>query len=144
VTDPQQNQRENIEAIRAGVEAFRRGDFEAVLTLLDEDVEVYMPTELPNSGTYRGHDGYRQWVAQWLEAWEGFDLEIEQIEPVGQTHVVSRTHQTARGKGSGIPVEMWIAYMWDVRDGRAIAMHLYATWEEAVEVAKRREREGSE
>jgi ketosteroid isomerase-like protein len=140
----QQTQRENVEAIRAGVEAFRRGELDEVLAMFDEDVEIYMPTELPNSGTYRGHDGYRKWVAQWLEAWEGFDLEIEQIEPVGQTHVVARTHQTGRGKGSGIPVEMWIAYMWDVRDGKAIAMHLYATVGEAVEVAERREREGSE
>ncbi len=143
MTDPQETQRANVEAIRGGVEAFRRGDIDEVLALLHEDIEVYLPTEFPNSGTYRGHDGYRQWLGQWLEAWEAFDLEMVQIESVGQTHVVARTHQTARGKGSGIPVEMWIAYMWDIRDGQAIALHLYGTPEEAIEVAERREREAS-
>jgi ketosteroid isomerase-like protein len=140
----EEQQRENVEAITAGVEAFRRGDVEEVMFLLDDDIEVHMPSDLPNSGTYRGHDEYRKWLGRWLEAWEGFDMEIEQIEPVGRTHVVSYTHQTARGKGSGIPVEMWISYMWDVRDGKAVAMHLYSTREEAIGVAERREREAAE
>jgi ketosteroid isomerase-like protein len=140
----EERQRENVDAIGAGVDAFRSGDIDAVMALLDDDIEVYMPSELPNSGTYRGHDEYRKWLGQWLEAWEGFDLEIEHIEPVGRTHVVAYTHQSARGKGSGIPVEMWISYMWDVRDGKAVAMHLYSTREKAVEVAERREREAPE
>jgi ketosteroid isomerase-like protein len=133
-------QRRNVEAIKGGVEAFRRGDLDTVLELLDDEVEIYMPSELANSGTYRGHDGYRQWLAQWLEAWEGFDLELEGVEAVGHTHVVSGAHQTARGRGSGVPVETWITYLWDVRDGHAAALHLYPTREEAIEVAERRER----
>ena len=70
--------------------------------------------------------------------------ELDDFEAVGRTHVVSRAHQTARGRGSGIPVEMWIAYLWDVRDGQATALHLYPTRDEAVEVAERRERDASE
>lgn len=137
-------QRRNVEAIKGGVEAFRRGDLDAVLELLDPEIEVYMPSDLANAGTYHGHDRYRQWLSQWLEAWDDFDLELDDVEAVGRTHVVSRAHQTARGKGSGIPVEMWISYLWDVRDGRAVALHLYATRGQAVEVAERREREASE
>ncbi len=144
MTSLEELQQRNLEAIQGGVEAFRRGDLDAVLDLLDPEIEVHMPSELANAGTYRGHDGYRQWLAQWLEAWDEFDLELDDIEAVGRTHVVSRAHQTARGRGSGIPVEMWISYMWDVRDGRAIALHLYPTRDQAVEVAERREREGSE
>ncbi len=144
MTSLEELQQRNVEAIKGGVEAFRRGDLDAVLELLDPEIEVYMPSELANSGTYRGHDGYRQWLAQWLEAWDDFDLELDDFEAVGRTHVVSRAHQTARGRGSGIPVEMWIAYLWDVRDGQATALHLYPTRDEAVEVAERRERDTSE
>jgi ketosteroid isomerase-like protein len=144
MTSLEELQQRNLEAIQGGVEAFRRGDLDAVLELLDPEIEVYMPSELANSGTYRGHDGYRRWLAQWLEAWDDFDLELDDIEAVGRTHVVSRAHQTARGRGSGIPVEMWISYLWDVRDGHAVALHLYPTRDEAVEVAERREREASE
>jgi ketosteroid isomerase-like protein len=144
MTSVEDLQRRNVEAIKGGVDAFRRGDLDAVLELLDPEIEVYMPGDLANAGTYRGHDGYRQWLAQWLEAWDEFDLELADVEAVGRTHVVSRAHQTARGKGSGIPVEMWISYLWDVRDGLAIALHLYSTRDEAIEVAERREREASE
>jgi ketosteroid isomerase-like protein len=144
MTSLEERQRQNVAAVSTGVDAFRRGDLDAVLEVLDTEVEVYMPTDLPNAGTFRGHDGYRRWLAQWLEAWEDFDLELDDIEAVGRTHVVSRAHQTARGRGSGIPVEMWISYLWDVRDGLAIAFHLYSTRDEAVAVAERREREASE
>jgi hypothetical protein len=36
-----------------------------VLEQLDEDVEVYTPPELPNSGTYHGHDGFLRRAAEW-------------------------------------------------------------------------------
>jgi uncharacterized protein len=140
--DAQQSR--NIEAVSDGVDAFRAGDVDAVLAVLHEDVEVHMPSDLPNAGTYRGHDEYRQWLGRWLEAWDAFDIEIDDIEPIGRTHVVASAHQTARGRGSGIPVEMWITYMWDVRDGRAIAMHLYPTRDEAVRVARQREHRGAD
>jgi ketosteroid isomerase-like protein len=129
----------DLQLVREGFDAFRRGDIDALLAILDEDVEVFMPPDLPNSGTYRGHSGYRKWVAQWLEAWDDFTPTITRVEPVGNRHVLARVHQTARGKGSGIEVEMDIAYLFDVRDGRAAAMHLYVTPDEAVEVALERE-----
>jgi ketosteroid isomerase-like protein len=130
----------DVQLVRDGFEAFRRGDFEAVMTILDEDVEVFMPPDLPNSGTYRGHDGYRKWVAEWLDAWDAFTPTITSVEPVGSRHLLARVHQTARGKGSGIEVEMDVAYLFEVRDGRAAAMHLYLTPEQAVAVALERER----
>jgi hypothetical protein len=38
---------------------------------------------------------------------------------------------------------MEIAYMWEVRDGRLAALHLYPSSEEAMQVAERRELEGA-
>jgi ketosteroid isomerase-like protein len=133
-------QSRNLERVRAGFDAFNRGDFDAVLAVLDEDVEIVAARELMNSGTFHGHDGYREWLAQWLEAWEGFEPQIERIEPVGERHVVAGVRQSARGRESGIPVEMTLAYMFEVADATTTAMHLYATWDEAVAVAERRER----
>ena len=132
-------QEENVARVRRGLAAFNRGDAEAVLDFFDEDIEIYSTPDLVNSGTYRGHDGYLQWLAQWLEAWDGFTVEAERFEPVGEHHVVASVHQIARGKGSGIPVEMLIAYMFDLGVERTHAFHLYATWDEAVEAAEERE-----
>jgi ketosteroid isomerase-like protein len=138
-----ENQLETLETARAGVEAYQRGDIEAVVALIHEEGEIFLPPELPNSGTYRGRDGFLVWLANWLDAWEDFNIELRDPEPVGQRHVVATMHQSARGKGSGIPVEMDIAYMWEVRDGKVAAMHLYASAERAVRVAEQRERGGA-
>ena len=59
---------------------------------------------------------------------------------MGTAHVVAVIHQSGRGKGSGVAVEMDVAYLWEVREEELVAMQLYATREEALEVAEQRER----
>ena len=141
MSDPAKETRQ-VELARAGIDAFRRGDGEAVLALFDEDIEIYAAGNLGNVGRYRGHSGYLEWLGEWLEAWDGFDIaDLERIEPVGARHVVALAHQTARGRGSGVPVEQRIAYMWEVRGDKVVAMHLYVTWEDAVNAAERREQD---
>jgi len=136
-------QARNVERVRTGFDAFNRGDFEAVVAVLDAEVEIVASRELMNAGTFRGHGGYRDWLAQWLEAWERFEPQIERIEPVGERHVVAGVRQSARGRESGIPVEMEVAYMFELREETTSALHLYTSWDEAVTEAERREREGT-
>jgi ketosteroid isomerase-like protein len=136
----EERRRRNVELVRQGVDAFQRGDLDALLALTHEDFEIYLPQNLPNSGTYVGHEGFRTWLDQWLEAWEEFTVEIVDATPAGSRHVVADIRQTGRGKGSGIPVEMGVAYLWEVRDDRFAALQLHASGEEALEVAERRER----
>jgi ketosteroid isomerase-like protein len=140
MSDEGQIQRRNVEVVRQGVDAFQRGDLDALLALAREDFEVYLPQNLPNSGTYVGYDGFQTWLDQWLDAWEDFTVEIVNATPAGARHVVSDIRQTGRGKGSGIPVEMDVVYLWEVRGERFAALHLYTSREEALEVAERRER----
>jgi ketosteroid isomerase-like protein len=132
---------ENVDATAAAFEAFGRGDIEGVLARADPSVVVYMPSTLPNSGTYRGHDGYLKWMGQWLEAWEEFRIDVVEMTPVGSRHVVVDTHQHGVGVGSGIAVEQDMIYMTEIRDGRFVALHLYPTHAEALAVAKSREAE---
>jgi hypothetical protein len=61
--------------LREGIAAFNRGDEEAVLAVLDPDVEVFTPPELGNAGTFHGHEGYTAWIESWLEAWDEFRIE---------------------------------------------------------------------
>jgi ketosteroid isomerase-like protein len=82
-------QRKLEELVCRGIDAYNRGDVQMLVELLDEEVEVYTPPELPNAGTYRGHEGFLQWASQWEEAWEEFRLKIERIAFVGEDHAVS-------------------------------------------------------
>jgi ketosteroid isomerase-like protein len=128
----------NVERVRAGLDAFNSGDLEGVLGVLADDVEIFSSPALANPGTYRGHSGYQEWVGEWLEAWEGLEISIERIEAVGERHVVVGVLQTARGQGSGVKVEMTTAFMFELGVDETKALHLYATWDEAVAEAKRR------
>jgi ketosteroid isomerase-like protein len=132
--------RTNVELVRGLVEAFQRGDLEGVVASARDDFEIFLPRNLPNSGLYVGRDGFFTWLGEWLDAWDDFTVELTEVTPAGERHVVATMRQSGIGKGSGIPVEMEIAYMWEVRDGRLAAMHLYESPEEAVRVAERRER----
>lgn len=132
-----EHQKENVELARRGIEAFNAGDQASVLGFLDPEVEVFTAPGLINAGTYHGIDGFLAWAAQWLEAWDDFRNEIERVYAVGNDHVVVELWQAARGAGSGIPVEMRIAYMFEVRDQRATRLHLYPDAAEARAAAER-------
>ena len=133
------NGADRVQLVETGMSAYSRGDMPAVLDLLDDDVEIYSPTELGNPASSRGHEGYLEWVAAWLEAWQDYSVEITRIEAVGDRHVVAACHQQATGRESGVTVEFPVAYMWEIPDSRATAFHLYRTWDEAIQVAQGRE-----
>jgi ketosteroid isomerase-like protein len=137
-------QRELAELARRGIDAYNRGDIETLLEQLDEEIEVYTPPELPNAGTYRGHDGFLQWAAQWSEAWEEFRLELERIDFVGEDYEVVTVRQFGRGAGSGVEVEMRIAQLYEVHDGKAVRLHYYPDRETALAAAERLSREADQ
>ena len=128
--------RENIELTRRTFEAFNRGDIGEVLARLAPDVEVYADPELPNSGTFQGHDGALLWFERWLEAWETFTIEVEEVIPVGDDLVVCVV-QHGRGRGSGLDVTMRAAYVVTIVGGKTTRVHLYPDKDRALEVVRR-------
>jgi ketosteroid isomerase-like protein len=104
-----------------------------VLALFDPDIEIYAPPDLANSGTYHGHDGYLQWLGGWIEAWDEFRIELVDVIVVDDANVIALADQHGRGQGSGIEVQQrGIAYLFTIRDGRAVRFHLYPSREAAM------------
>ena len=132
---------QRVDLARRAFEAFDRGEGEVVLEMMDPEIEVYSPPELANSGTFHGREGYIRWVTDWLEAWDDFNAgtKYDEIEAIGERHVLVPVHQTAVGRGSGVPVELDLCFMGEVGSERWVALHLYPTAEEAREVAEHRE-----
>lgn len=52
----------NEELARSEMEAALRGDFEGMLAHYTDDVILHYPGRNALSGTYRGKDGFREWV----------------------------------------------------------------------------------
>lgn len=125
----------NLEAARRLLEAFDRGDLETVLSVLDPEIEIFLPADLPNSGTFHGHEGYLKWIQAWLEAWEDYRLEAKELRAVGDHHVLTVGRQSARGKGSGLPIEMTIYMIAEYRDAKIIRLQMYADEQSALDAA---------
>jgi ketosteroid isomerase-like protein len=124
----------NVAIARSAIEAFNRGDVDAVLALAAPDVEVYAPPDSPNPGRYVGYEGYLRWSEQWLEAWETFTLDVLDIEAVGDRHVVAVVRQNGRGRLSGLALTMQAAHLYEMdEDGKIVRFELHDERKRALE-----------
>jgi ketosteroid isomerase-like protein len=99
---------------------------DAVWAIADDDVEVGGAPELPNSGSYRGQEGFVTWINQWLDAWDEFRIELVQIVAIDDEHVLVEVEQHGRGRGSGLEVtQRGLAYLVTVRDDVVVRLFLY-------------------
>ena len=73
-------------------------------------------------------------MADWLEAWDDWELELEGVRDAGEV-VVAIVLQRGRSKATGLPVDMHFGQVWQVRDGKNLRMRMYASPDEALEAA---------
>jgi ketosteroid isomerase-like protein len=123
---------DNTDLARAGLEAFNRGDMQAVLELIHPKVEMHVSPRMMNAGTWHGIKGYVEGVSSWNDAWENLTFEVIGIEEVDERNVVVEVHQTAVGRESGVPVEMDAVLLFEVVEGRARRFHVHPDRESAL------------
>ena len=121
---------ERLHIARRGIEAYNSGDFQAVVELLDEDIEAVVPDGMANAGTYYGHQGFRRMTKDWEEAWEEFRVDIEDLIEEGDA-VIAPVMQRARGRGSGVETQMHAVHLMRFRRGRMYRWRLCETLDEA-------------
>ncbi len=134
-----QRQRENAEWAKATFDAFAESGPDVVIEDLDPEVEIHTDQDLANAGTLHGVPGYRRWTQRWFDAWEEYELNVQLIEPIGERHVVATCRQVARGKSSGVPVEMETTFMFEVEAGSVVRFHLYSDRLKAIAAARKGE-----
>jgi ketosteroid isomerase-like protein len=83
---------------------------------------------------FRGPEGVRQFVEQWLDAFEELDVQVERLVPIDD-HIVACVHQRGRST-SGVPVEMRDGHVWTVADGRVTRVAMYFTHDAALAAAR--------
>lgn len=123
-----------LEVVRLRNEAFNHKDVEAYLALSDPDVVYDQPRELPGAGSYRGHEGIREYFANLAAAWEAATAEIEELIDAGDA-VVSIGHTEYKGRASGASVDKPFAIVWKFRDGRVVRGEFYFDRAEALAAA---------
>jgi ketosteroid isomerase-like protein len=127
---------ENVELVRQGFEAMRSGDVEAVLPLIHPEFELTTPPGLAaEPDTYRGPEGVRRYFESFYEVMDRVTFEADDFIPVGERVVVPVTLR-ARGRTTGIEAAQKVVQIWDLKDGKAIRIEVYATLEEAIAAAR--------
>jgi ketosteroid isomerase-like protein len=132
---------DRVERARRGVEAYAAGDIERALAMFAPEVEVFAPPgEQITTGTYHGIEGFLKWSGDWIDAWESFDLELIEVEAIGERHAVATVRQRGIGKGSGLEIESISGYLFETDDdGLCIFFALYNEPERAHAAARERE-----
>jgi ketosteroid isomerase-like protein len=95
------------------------------------ECEWHTRSDLPDSGTYRGHEAIARLVAEWQGAFDDLVLEPVEIREIAGK-VLVLVHTTARIKGTGEVVEMDEVHVGTMSDGKLIEIREYLTKEEAI------------
>ena len=127
---------ENVEKVLRSYGAWNRRDFDAAVEVADPEIEWTMigTTRFPGTeGTYRGHDGVREFWRVFVEPWEEFRIEIEGTRTAADLVVVFvRFHAKAR---EGLELEAPFVHLLEFRGDKVVRFRSFDDRGEALEAA---------
>ena len=127
---------ENVEVVRVIHDAFDSGDYEAALSCMDEEVELFGPPDISGGDdAFRGHEGVRRgkFVARNLG-----QLSVRVARPDRRRRPgVDDRLAHRRGRRSGVEVSEDFFMVWTVRYGRVVGLRMFRDRREALEAAGR-------
>ena len=121
-------------AIRDAYAAFAEGDVESLRSFWREDAIYVNPPYAMEAGTREGRDAV-------VEIWNGlhslFEYEAVEVQEIteGLAGVLVVVRYRGRGKASGAPVDVPMAHVIQIRDGRVAQLAWYGTRAEAAAAA---------
>jgi ketosteroid isomerase-like protein len=114
----------DVEMLRAGYEAFNRGDVDFIFRQAGPDFELVTADRVTNPGTYRGAENARRFFEDLFEPFEEVVIEPQEFFDRGD-RILALVKVRSRPRGSSAVVENRIAHLWTVRDGKAIRFEIF-------------------
>lgn len=129
----------NVEIVRAAVDAFSGGDWDAAVAAFDPDVAwVEKPSLGPDASSYTGIEQLREAIGKWVGMWSDYNFEVARYEDAGD-EVVFLAREHGQGGVSGASVERELAAVYTLRGGKVMRVRLYGAWAEALKAVGLRE-----
>jgi ketosteroid isomerase-like protein len=126
---------ENVRFVLDGYARFNAGEKVPELWFFTPDAEFHAAREDPDSAVHRGLDAVRRQYARWVDAYP--DLTVEPLEAKdADDKVFLWVRFSGHGEGSGAPVEMELAHVLTMRDGKVARTVEYFDRAEALEAAE--------
>jgi len=125
---------QNVRFVLDGYARFNAGERVPELWFFTPDAEYHAAREDPDAAIHRGIDAVRAQYRHWVDSYP--DLTVEPLEARGREDMVFLwVRFTGHGEGSGVPVEMELAHVLTLRDGKATRIVEYFDRAEALKAA---------
>jgi ketosteroid isomerase-like protein len=125
----------NIEVVRRANKAYAGGGVDEMLAYIDPEGELHSAIVGGAEGkVYRGHDGFRKWLADSFESFEELRIEWTEYRDLGD-RVIAFGHIHARGRESGLELDSPTGWVFTVRGGKVVKGEGFLTRAEALEAA---------
>ena len=115
------------DVVREAVEAFQRGDVEAALALMDDEI-VWDNRGIGVPGLdefFHGREGVLRLLTLVGEAFEEYGIGDAEYEGSGD-RVLMLAREHGRGRASGVSIDRPVAWLGTVRDGRLVHVATHA------------------
>jgi ketosteroid isomerase-like protein len=122
---------ENVEVVRAGLEAWNAGDMDAWAESLAPDVISHPPEGWPEPGPFMGKEAVERQFMQLRETWDADALEVISDFIDAADRVVVRVIWHGAGYGPEADLEMTCIYT--VRKGKLLGLEFFWNHAEAIE-----------
>jgi ketosteroid isomerase-like protein len=126
------------ERLRKAYDAFNEGGVRAILELLDPEIQVRERPTMPDAATYHGRTGVKKMFDSMVEAFDDLQYEVVEVIDHGR-YVLVILKQHVRGRSSQIRVGANTVHVWELREGRPIALMIFGSKEHALASVERSE-----
>jgi ketosteroid isomerase-like protein len=126
----------DLEKLAAAVlDALNGRDSDALLALIHPDYEFHSRFAAVERGTYRGPEGIRDYFRDLEEGFADAHWELREVVDAPGDEVVTVFQFIARGRKSGVPVDLLTPMVWTFRDGKVWRNVIYPSKAEALKAA---------
>jgi ketosteroid isomerase-like protein len=129
---------ENVEIVRAALEAWHPNDSEEFARNLDPEFEYHVIYG-PERGVYRGWKATVDIFDQWQAVFSDFHWEPVEYIDGGDDYVIVPFVEGGLGGASGVQTAQRRTFLCAMREGRILRLTEYPTTSEALEAAGLRE-----
>jgi ketosteroid isomerase-like protein len=125
---------QNVEIVKRMYEDLNQGDVDAMLAVLDPDMEWWTRRDNPDTSLLRGREGFSAHWAEITGVLEEFRQQTTEVIDAGE-YVVVCVHQVARTRG--VSIEQDEVHVWRCRNGCVAELREFHDKHEALEAIGR-------
>ena len=124
----------NLAIVLSAFAAYERGDEQAMIAAASPEIVVTQFPDQLDVRDFHGRDGLLEMMTGWLGTWEDWTLDVRSVASEGELVFVNAV-QRGRGKGSGVPIESDVTFLFTFRDEEIVRWQIFHDEQEAREAA---------